>query len=131
MSILMITHDLGVIAETCETVAVMYAGRVVEQAAIADIFGSPQHPYTEGLLRSIPRLGMTSAEKLAVIKGTVPSALEWPSGCRFAARCDLRYDRCTDDPPLFDVGGQSAACWLCEGGKRASVGAISTRVSDA
>jgi oligopeptide/dipeptide ABC transporter ATP-binding protein len=120
MSILMITHDLGVIAEICENVAVMYAGKVVEEASVRGIFNSPQHPYTEGLLRSIPHLGMTSAAKLAVIKGTVPSATNWPPGCRFAPRCNLRFEKCVEDPPLFDVGGQRSACWLCEGGRRAT-----------
>ena len=120
MSILMITHDLGVVAEICENVVVMYAGKVVEEAPVRGIFNSPQHPYTEGLLRSIPHLGMTSAAKLAVIKGTVPSAMNWPPGCRFAPRCSHRFEKCVDDPPLFDVGGQRSACWLCEGGRRAT-----------
>jgi oligopeptide/dipeptide ABC transporter ATP-binding protein len=118
MSVLMITHDLGVVAEICENVVVMYAGKVVEEAAVRGIFNSPQHPYTEGLLRSIPRLGMTATAKLAVIRGTVPSALNWPPGCRFSPRCDLRFEKCVEDPPLFDVGGQRSACWLCEGGRR-------------
>jgi peptide/nickel transport system ATP-binding protein len=118
MSILMITHDLGVVAEICENVVVMYAGKVVEEAPVRGIFNSPQHPYTEGLLRSIPHLGMTSAAKLAVIRGTVPSAMNWPPGCRFAPRCNLRFEKCVEDPPLFDVGGQTSACWLCEGGRR-------------
>ncbi len=103
MSIIMITHDLGVVAEICENVVVMYAGKVVEEAPVRGIFNNPQHPYTEGLLRSIPHLGMTSAAKLA---------------CRFAPRCNLRFEKCVEDPPLFDVGGQTAACWLCEGGRR-------------
>ena len=118
MSILMITHDLGVVAEICENVVVMYAGEVVEEAPVRGIFNTPQHPYTEGLLRSIPHLGMTSAAKLAVIRGTVPSAMNWPPGCRFAPRCNLRFEKCVEDPPLFDVGGQTSACWLCEGGRR-------------
>ena len=109
MSIIMITHDLGVVAEICENVVVMYAGKVVEEAPVRGIFNRPQHPYTEGLLRSIPHLGMTSAAKLAV---------NWPPGCRFAPRCNLRFEKCVEDPPLFDVGGQTAACWLCEGGRR-------------
>ena len=121
MSILMITHDLGVVAEICENVCVMYAGKVVEEAPVRGIFNSPQHPYTEGLLRSIPHLGMTAAAKLAVIRGQVPSALNWPPGCRFAPRCDLRFEKCDAQPPLFDVGGQRSACWLCEGGRRATV----------
>ena len=117
-AIILITHDLGVVAEICENVVVMYAGKVVEEAPVRGIFNNPQHPYTEGLLRSIPHLGMTSAAKLAVIRGTVPSAVNWPPGCRFAPRCNLRFEKCVEDPPLFDVGGQTAACWLCEGGRR-------------
>ena len=118
MSIIMITHDLGVVAEICENVVVMYAGKVVEEAPVRGIFNNSQHPYTEGLLRSIPHLGMTSAAKLAVIRGTVPSAVNWPPGCRFAPRCNYRFEKCVEDPPLFDVGGQTSACWLCEGGRR-------------
>jgi peptide/nickel transport system ATP-binding protein len=129
MSILMITHDLGVVAEICENVVVMYAGKVVEEAPVRGIFNNPQHPYTEGLLRSIPHLGMTSAAKLAVIRGTVPSAVNWPPGCRFAPRCSLRFEKCAEDPPLFDVGGQTSACWLCEGGRRQTT-VRSTRASE-
>ena len=90
MSILLITHDLGVVAEMCDDVVVMYAGRVVERGPVDEVFGSPQHPYTEALLQSIPLLGMTQAEPLRVIRGTVPSPLDWPQGCRFAAALRLR-----------------------------------------
>ena len=124
MAIMLITHDLGVVAEMADDVAVMYAGRVVERAPVEAIFRSPQHPYTEALLHSIPILGMTQAEPLQVIRGLVPSPLDWPPGCRFATRCDHAFDRCrTEDPPLFDTGGvQQAACWLCERGPRVAVG---------
>jgi len=118
MSILLITHDLGVVARMCEQVAVMYAGQIVEQASATDLFSSPQMPYTEGLLQSIPRLGMTQAQKLAVIEGMVPAATNWPTGCRFAPRCSYRFEKCVEPPPLFDVGGQTSRCWLCEGGRR-------------
>ena len=119
MSVILITHDLGVVAQTCETVNVMYAGQVVEHASVRQIFRSPQHPYTEGLLRSIPRLGMTQAAKLAVIKGVVPSPLNWPHGCRFAARCEYRFEKCDEPPDLFPVGeGQVSRCWLNESGRR-------------
>jgi len=125
MSILLITHDLGVVAEMCDEVVVMYAGRVVERGPVADVFTSPQHPYTEALLQSIPMLGMTQAEPLRVIRGTVPSPLDWPEGCRFSPRCDYVFDRCTEQPPLFPVEGRQSACWLCEHGPRepAQVGA--------
>jgi peptide/nickel transport system ATP-binding protein len=118
MSILLITHDLGVVAETCEEVAVMYAGQVVERAKVRDLFRSPQMPYTEGLLNSIPRLGMTQDERLAVIEGTVPNPLRWPAGCRFAPRCRYRFEKCDQPPPLFPVEGQLARCWLVEEGRR-------------
>jgi oligopeptide/dipeptide ABC transporter ATP-binding protein len=119
MSILLITHDLGVVAETCDEVAVMYGGRVVERGSVEAVFGSPQHPYTEALLQSIPMLGMTQAEPLRVIRGNVPSPLNWPKGCRFAPRCDYAFDRCLEQvPPLFAAGEQQSACWLCEHGRR-------------
>ncbi|HVH64421.1 MAG TPA: ABC transporter ATP-binding protein [Candidatus Acidoferrum sp.] len=118
MSILLITHDLGVVARMCEFIYVMYAGQVVERASAHDLFTSPQAPYTEGLLKSIPRLGMTQAQKLAVIEGVVPNPTRWPTGCRFMARCEYRFDKCKQPPPLFELGGQSSRCWLCEGGRR-------------
>jgi oligopeptide/dipeptide ABC transporter ATP-binding protein len=122
-AVMLITHDLGVVAEMCDDVAVMYAGRVVERGPAEAIFRSPQHPYTEALLHSIPLLGMTQAEPLKVIRGMVPSPLSWPVGCRFASRCDYAFDRCLrEDPRLMDTGTQKAACWLVEGGARESVG---------
>jgi oligopeptide/dipeptide ABC transporter ATP-binding protein len=123
MAVILITHDLGVVAEMCDDVAVMYAGRVVERGSAPDVFRSPQHPYTEALLHSIPLLGMTQAEPLKVIRGIVPNPLTWPAGCRFASRCDYAFDRCLrEDPPLMAAGAQKAACWLVEGGARESVG---------
>jgi oligopeptide/dipeptide ABC transporter ATP-binding protein len=113
MSIILITHDLGVVAEMCDDVAVMYAGRVVERGPVEAIFCNPQHPYTEALLRSIPLLGMTQAEPLKVIPGKVPSALRWPPGCRFAARCDYAMERCRrEEPPMVELDAVRAACWL-------------------
>ena len=123
MSVILITHHLGVVAEMVDEVAVMYAGRVVERGRVEDVFGSPQHPYTEALLHSIPRLGMTQSELLKVIPGIVPSPLDLPPGCRFAARCDYAFQRCLEeDPPLFEAGAQRSACWLCENGPREAVG---------
>jgi len=119
MAILLITHDLGVIAEMVDEMAVMYAGRIVERGPVADVFASPQHPYTEALLDSIPLLGMRYSTPLRAIRGVVPSPLEWPTGCRFAPRCDYAFDRCvTEDPPLLPVPPQESACWLCEHGRR-------------
>ncbi len=121
MAIMLITHDLGVVAEMCDDVAVMYAGRIVERGPTDAVFRSPQHPYTEALLHSIPLLGMTQSQPLKVIRGMVPSPLSWPRGCRFASRCDYSFDRCVrEDPPLFEASAQQAACWLCEKGARDS-----------
>jgi oligopeptide/dipeptide ABC transporter ATP-binding protein len=115
MSMILITHDLGVVAEMCDDVAVMYAGRVVERGPVEAIFRDPQHPYTEALLRSIPLLGMTQAVPLYVIPGKVPSPLHWPPGCRFAARCGYAFERCRrEEPPLIAAGEGRTACWLRE-----------------
>jgi oligopeptide/dipeptide ABC transporter ATP-binding protein len=120
MAILLITHDLGVVAEMVDEVAVMYGGRIVERGPVSEIFANPQHPYTEALLTSIPLLGMRYTTPLKAIRGMVPSPLDWPRGCRFAPRCDYAFDRCTTElPPLFEVGRQESACWLCESGPRA------------
>ena len=112
MAILIITHDLGVIAEMADDVLVMYAGQIVESAAVADIFADPQHPYTIGLLGSIPRLDV-ERERLATIEGTVPSANRQPKGCRFAPRCPFADGRCRETPPpLRDIGASHrVACW--------------------
>lgn len=112
-SVIMITHDLGVIAETCEIVAVFYAGQIVEQAPVVELFHAPAHPYTFGLLRSVMSLG--SAEKtLYAISGQVPTAGHFAAGCRFADRCDRCMDRCRmGAPPLIDIGGgHLCRCWL-------------------
>ncbi len=109
LALLLITHDLGVVAGTSDNVAVMYAGRIVEQASVKDIFGNPQHPYTEGLLRAVPRIDETGEEKrrrLQTIEGVVPNPLEWPKGCRFAPRCSKAVDDCIAvDPGFVDLGG--------------------------
>ena len=113
MAVILITHDLGVVAEMCDDVAVMYAGEVVEQGSVEAIFRAPRHPYTEALLRSIPLLGMTRSEPLNVIPGMVPSALHWPSGCRFAARCGYASEHCyREAPELVTTHSGRAACWL-------------------
>ncbi len=120
MAILLITHDLGVVAEMVDEVAVMYGGRIVERGPVKEIFANPQHPYTEALLRSIPLLGMRYTTPLKAIRGMVPSPLDWPPGCRFSPRCDYAFERCAEElPPLFEVGAQESACWLCETGPRA------------
>jgi oligopeptide/dipeptide ABC transporter ATP-binding protein len=113
MSIILITHDLGVVAETCDRVIVMYAGQVFEEGPVDDVFHDPQNPYTEGLLRSIPRLGH-SEKRLAVIPGVVPAPTDWPAGCRFHARCPYGWEKTEEEePPLFEIGpGRKNKCWL-------------------
>ncbi len=111
MAVMLITHDLGVVAETCEQVVVMYAGRVVEKAPAEQLFASPRHPYTAGLLRSIP--GAAGAgERLQTIPGVVPSLADMPAGCRFRARCDRATELCARvEPQLVQLGeGRAAAC---------------------
>ncbi len=107
MSIILITHDLGVVAETVERVLVMYAGKVVEEASTIELFEHPRHPYTEGLLNSIPRLGERKDERLYVIKGTVPHPLHMPTGCRFNPRCPYAQDRCREEAPELLPAGDS------------------------
>ncbi|NTW46983.1 MAG: ABC transporter ATP-binding protein [Chlorobaculum sp.] len=115
MSVMLITHDFGVVAELCEEVVVMYASRIVESGAVRHIFENPLHPYTRGLLKSIPRLGARQ-ERLNVIEGNVPSATRLPDGCRFAGRCPLADDHCRkEQPPLKEYeAGHMAACWKIE-----------------
>jgi len=114
-AILMITHDLGVIAETCSRVIVMYGGEVVEEAPTRALFDLPHHPYTEGLLEAIPRVG-ARRDRLAVIPGTVPPPTRWPSGCRFHDRCPYSWERTEQEhPPLYTVGdGHISRCHLAE-----------------
>jgi oligopeptide/dipeptide ABC transporter ATP-binding protein len=111
-AIILITHDLGVVAEFADDVVVMYAGRIVEQASVEALFAEPQHPYTIGLLGSIPRLDLAQ-ERLATIEGQVPMQLANVRGCAFAPRCPFADQRCREAaPPLADVGnGHLAACW--------------------
>src|SRR5262245_48712114 len=114
MAVLLITHDLGVVAGSADRVAVMYAGQVVETAPTRDLFATPQHPYTTGLLASIPRLDQPR-ERLRSIPGSVPPATAWPGGCRFHPRCPFAWEKCrTEEPPLLETGtaGHSARCWL-------------------
>jgi oligopeptide/dipeptide ABC transporter ATP-binding protein len=121
MAIILITHDLGVVAEVCDRVAVMYAGEIVEEGTVEQIFRDPRHPYTEGLLQALPRLG-ERAERLAVIPGTVPAATAWPVGCRFHTRCAYGWELCVrahpelmlcPDAAAQDAGTQHRSrCWL-------------------
>jgi peptide/nickel transport system ATP-binding protein len=110
-SILFITHDLGVVAEMCDRVVVMYAGQIVEHAEVKDLFENPKHPYTVGLLNSIPDMEEEQV-RLLPIQGNVPSARNMPTGCRFAPRCDQAMDICTQEPPMFVGGAHECRCWL-------------------
>jgi oligopeptide/dipeptide ABC transporter ATP-binding protein len=114
-AILLITHDLGVVAEMCDSVAVMYAGRIVEQASTVELFTNPKHPYTQGLLASIPRLGHKQ-DRLHVITGSVPNPLALPPGCAFRPRCPVKAPRSESAvPPLKSIGeGHLVACWQYE-----------------
>jgi peptide/nickel transport system ATP-binding protein len=111
-SIIMITHDLGVIAETCEEVAVFYAGQVVEEAGVVDLFHNTAHPYTMGLLRAVTSLGGEKRE-LYTIPGMVPSGGEWKPGCRFAERCEYKMDKCTRAMPALAERGEPSGSHRC------------------
>jgi peptide/nickel transport system ATP-binding protein len=119
MAVLLITHDLGIVAGRADRVAVMYAGRLVEEAPTPALFARPSHPYTRGLLASVPRL-TGPVTRLTPIAGTVPPPTAWPSGCRFHPRCPAALPRCpTDDPPALPVAdGHQMRCWLAEAGAR-------------
>ncbi|MGO8958742.1 MAG: ABC transporter ATP-binding protein [Streptosporangiaceae bacterium] len=114
MAIMLITHDFGVVAEIADTVAVMYAGQVVERGPAAGMLASPSHPYAEALIASVPVLGMPRDVPLRVIPGHVPSPKNWPEGCRFRPRCGQAFAPCAHTPPPFFATGElrEAACWL-------------------
>jgi oligopeptide/dipeptide ABC transporter ATP-binding protein len=114
LGVLLITHDLGVVAQLCDRVAVMYAGAIVEYGAVREIFHRPQHPYTQGLLAAIPRLRETGPPRLQAIEGTVPSLFDLPPGCRFHPRCPYARDVCRREapPPVRTAGDHEVACVL-------------------
>ena len=123
LAILLVSHDLGVVAQNADRVAVMYAGRIVEEAPVDSLFKDPKHPYTSGLLRSLPRRGRTltrgtrgTRERLEAIPGTVPDLAELPPGCAFAPRCPLEFDLCGSAvPPLTEIASRHlAACYKHE-----------------
>jgi oligopeptide transport system ATP-binding protein len=112
-AIILITHDLGVVAEVCQRVIVMYAGKIVEQGSAKLLFGNPQHPYTMGLLKSIPQVGERVKDPLVPIGGLPPDLLAPPKGCRFRPRCPRAKAKCEESPPLIETApGQLAACWF-------------------
>jgi len=129
LAVVIITHDFGVIAELADRVSVMYGGRVVETGTVEDLFDRPAHPYSAGLLKATPTLDMAQVRRLATIGGTVPHVSEWPRGCSFHPRCNLRFAPCqTDVPPLLPAGpSQAAACWAID----PSVGEDGVRNDDA
>jgi len=121
-SVILITHDLGVVADIADEIAVMYAGRIVEYGTKRQVFYDPQHPYTWGLLGSIPRLDREKPKKLASISGAPPSLINLPQGCKFRPRCPHAFSRCTDHPPLENRVGETPPhldrCWLSVDEKR-------------
>jgi peptide/nickel transport system ATP-binding protein/oligopeptide transport system ATP-binding protein len=116
LSILLITHDLGVIAEMAKEVAVMYLGRIVEQADVVTLYKNSKHPYTQGLLTSIPTLATSSKQRLNTIRGSVPLMYNLPPGCLFAPRCPFVFDKCRQEEPMLKPIGQdhTVRCWLYE-----------------
>lgn len=116
LSMLLITHDLGVVAEMADRVLVMYAGQVVEEADVHTLFAEPKHPYTQGLMASIPRLDQPLGDRLPAIPGTVPSLTRMPEGCRFHNRCPHAIEKCrSEQPSLLPAGGNhSVRCWLAD-----------------
>ncbi|MBB6672098.1 ABC transporter ATP-binding protein [Cohnella nanjingensis] len=114
-AVILITHDLGVVAQVCTRVIVMYGGMIMEEAPVEDIFYRPQHPYTIGLLRSVPKRGGGTRERLVPIEGTPPDLLDPPPGCPFITRCPHAMDKCKELPPMFHIGpGHRSLCWLAE-----------------
>jgi peptide/nickel transport system ATP-binding protein len=121
MAVLLITHDLGIVAGRADRVAVMYAGQIVEEAPTAQLFGAPSHPYTQGLFASVPRI-TGPVQRLTPIGGSVPAPTAWPSGCRFRPRCPKAFDKSEAMPPLLPLApGHRMRCWLAEGGRQSEV----------
>ncbi|WP_027953798.1 ABC transporter ATP-binding protein [Halobacillus kuroshimensis] len=115
MSIMLITHDIGVAAELSHRIIIMYAGKVMEIAETSDLFELPHHPYTKGLLESIPKMSGARGELLPTIEGTIPGVNQMPEGCRFAPRCSFATEKChQEEPPLQKVGRRDVACWHVE-----------------
>jgi oligopeptide transport system ATP-binding protein len=113
-AVILITHSLGVVAGTCDTLCVMYAGRIVERGRTVDIFDDPKHPYTQGLIRSVPRLDKENAERLYSIQGQPPNVIDLPDCCPFYPRCDRAMDICRNKYPTsarFE-NGRAVSCWL-------------------
>jgi peptide/nickel transport system ATP-binding protein len=123
LAVLLITHDLGVVAEVADRVCVMYTGKIVEESSVEEVFVAPKHPYTQGLLRSVPKMravGETKEQRLQTIEGTVPSPTNLPQGCHFAPRCSFRMEKCTvGEIPLFELENEVRVwCVLYDGGEK-------------
>ena len=113
MSLIWITHDLGIIAGLADRVLVMYAGFIVEEAEVDELYGNPRHPYTKALLRSLPRMDGSVGEELESIEGLPPDLIALPRGCPFAARCTYTVEKCKENPPLLEIApGHKIACWI-------------------
>ena len=135
LAILLITHDLGVVAEVADRVCVMYTGKIVEESGVEELFANPKHPYTQGLLRSVPKLaeiGSAKAERLKTIEGTVPSPTDLPPGCHFAPRCEYRLTICTQGQiPLAELpNGVKVRCVLHDEKRKFQVGREKTLTAD-
>jgi peptide/nickel transport system ATP-binding protein len=117
MAVLLITHDLGIVAGRADRVAVMYAGQIVEEAPTAQLFANPSHPYTQGLFASVPRIS-GPLRRLNPIGGSIPAPTAWPSGCRFRPRCPKAFEKSELEPPLLTVEpDHQMRCWLAEENK--------------
>ena len=116
MAIVMITHDLGVVADMADEIVVMYAGKIVEKGSNDDIFYNPRHPYTWALMNSVPRLDLNNKEELVTIEGTIPDMIHPPKGCAFCSRCPYAMNVCAEYvPPVTELGnGHEVSCWLCD-----------------
>jgi oligopeptide/dipeptide ABC transporter ATP-binding protein len=118
MSVLLITHDLGIVAGRADRVAVMYAGQIVEETSTARLFANPSHPYTQGLFASVPRIS-GPLQRLNPIPGSIPAPSAWPTGCRFRPRCPKAFDKSEQEPPMLGVeADHRMRCWLAEGEMR-------------
>jgi oligopeptide/dipeptide ABC transporter ATP-binding protein len=119
MAVMLVTHDLGVVAQSCDRIHVMYAGQIVETGSVREVFRSPRHPYTQGLLRSVPDPALRG-RSLIPIPGVVPPATRWPAGCRFHRRCAYAWERCAVEvPPLLETPEGTSRCWLVAEPERA------------
>ena len=117
VAVILISHDLGVVANLCARVLVMYGGQVVEEGLTEDLLRDPRHPYTWAIINAVPRLDRDGQRRLTAIEGKPPDPLQSPTGCRFAARCPFRIDKCAEPPPLIEVApGRKAACWVTQAG---------------